>query len=377
LMNYSGRQISLLFVLMVNQIIASVTMWLRSNISGMQHFFMDSLLSVADRLIMIILCSILLWGGIIAEPFRIEWFVYSQTIAYLLVMIISFIIVLRLGHISNLEVDLKVMLEIIRAGIPYAFVALFMTLYWRMDSVILERLLPDGKMQAGAYAQSFRLFDAFAMIPVMFGGMLLPVFSREISSGHDLRPIVSIVLKMLIVPAGLLISIFVVWPMELLDLLYQSPAAQSAEVFRILMITLIPVSLIYIYSTLLTASGNMKTLAFITGSAMAINLVLNLLLIPGLTITGSAIASLVSQVIVAVLCMILVHRKMFHLNITKPLLSFCAMIAVTLLTGLICRRMEMLWLTGMALQLAVGGLWALCFRMIEPMKAIRLIIEKS
>jgi len=376
LMNYSGRQISLLLVLMLNQIIASVTMWLRSNISGMQHFFMDSLLSVADRLFMIILCSLLLWGGVISEPFRIEWFVYSQTIAYLLVMIISFIIVLKLGHINSLEVDLKVMSGIIRAGIPYAFVALFMTLYWRMDSVILERLLPDGKMQAGAYAQSFRLFDAFAMIPVMFGGMLLPVFSREISSGHDLRPIVSIALKMLIVPAGLLIATFVVWPGELLDLLYKSPADQSVEVCRILMITLIPVSLVYIYSTLLTASGNMKILAVITGVAMIINLGLNLLLIPRLTITGSAIASLVSQVVVAVLCMVLVHRKMFRLDKTKLLLTFCAMIAVTLLTGLICRKLEIPWVTGMALQLVVGSVWALCFRMIEPLKAIRLIAEK-
>lgn len=376
LLNYSGRQISLLFVLMINQIIASITMWLRSNVSGMQHFFLDSLLSVADRLIMIVLCSILLWGGIIAEPFRIEWFVYSQTVAYLLVMIISFIVVMRIGHINRMDVDFKVMSEILKAGLPYAFVALFMTLYWRMDTVMLERLLPDGKMQAGAYAQSFRLFDAFSMIPVMFGSMLLPVFSREISSGHDLRPIVSIASKMLIVPAGILVATLVIWPRELLDLLYKSPADQSAIVFCILMITLIPVSLIYLYSTLLTASGNMRWLAIITGVAMVINLVLNLLLIPSLTIVGSAITSLVTQVVVAVLCMVLVNRKMFHLNETKRSLLFCAMIGVTLLTGLICRSMQLTWVTGMALQLVVGGVWALIFRMIEPLKAIRLISEK-
>ena len=45
-------------------------------------FKTDSVLSVLDRLLMILFCSILLWGHITATKFRIEWFVYSQTAAY-------------------------------------------------------------------------------------------------------------------------------------------------------------------------------------------------------------------------------------------------------------------------------------------------------
>jgi O-antigen/teichoic acid export membrane protein len=376
LLHYSEKQIFLLLVLMINQIIASITVWLRSNISGLQHFFLDSILSVSERFIMIILCSLLLWGGITSSPFRIEWFVYVQTFAYIFVMLISFFIVVRMGHIKSIRIDLKVMSSIVKAGIPYAFVALFMTLYWRMDSVMIERLLPDGRLQAGTYAQSFRLFDAFSMIPVMFGGMLLPLFSRSISCGQDLRPIVSIALKMLLVPAGILVSSCILWPGEILDLLYKSPSHESAIVFCLLMITLLPVSLIYIYSTLLTASGNMKTLALITGSATVVNMVLNFILIPRFTITGSAVSSLVSQSFVAFLCVIMVNQKMFPVRTSKITILFCAMVGVTLLTGFICRRLQMSWLPGMALQLIVGVLWVLSFRMIEPLKAIRLISEK-
>ena len=376
LMNYSGRQISHLVVPMVNQIIASITMWLRSNISGLQHFFLDSILSVADRLVMIILCSVLLWGGVTSSPFRIEWFVYSQTVAYLLVMVITFVLVVKIGHIGSLNFNPRVMSDIIKAGIPYAMVALFMTLYWRMDSVMLERLLPDGKLQAGAYAQSFRLFDAFSMIPVMFGGMLLPVFSRELSSSHDLRPIVSIASKMLVVPLGIVVAALVVWPGEVLDLLYTTPIEDSVNSYRLLMIALVPVSLIYIYSTILTAAGRMTLLAVITGTVMIINMILNAILIPRMTITGSAIAALVSQTAVAILCMAMVHRKLFHLDLAKRALPFLGMLSVTLLTGLICRGIGMSWMPGMALQGVVGLVWSLCFRMIEPLKGIRLIAEK-
>ena len=376
LMHYSGRQVMLLLVLMINQVIASMTVWLRSNISGLQNFFLDSLLSVSDRFIMIVVCSFILWGGITTTPFRIEWFVYIQTFAYLAVMIVSLLIVIRLGHIRSLKTDTTIMLSVIRAGIPYALVALFMTLYWRTDAVMIERLLPDGRFQAGAYAQSFRLFDAFSMIPVMFGGMLLPVFSREISRGHDLRPIIRIAMKMLLAPAGIIVSSLILWPHEILNILYKSPSGESAAVFRLLMITVIPVSLVYIYSTLLTASGNMKTLAAITGTATVINMSLNFLLIPRISITGSAISALASQSFVALLCIIMTDKKIIKVRLSATVLLFVAMAGVTLLTGFVCRRLQLSLLPGMALQLAVGVVWVLSFRMIEPAKAIRLISEK-
>ncbi len=375
LMNYSDRQLSLLLVLMLNQIFASVTIWLRSNISGLQHFFLDSILSVADRLVMIFLCSLILWGGI-GGPFRIESFVYAQTVAYVTVMITAFLLVIRMGHIKRLNFSFMAMKGIVRAGIPYALVALFMTLYWRMDSVMLERILPGGRMQAGAYAQSFRLFDAFAMIPVMFGGLLLPVFSRELSGGKDLRPIVSIASKMLLTPISMAAVMLVTWPEEILDLLYTSSVTDSVSAFRLLMTALIPVSLIYIYSTILTAAGKMSLLAVITAAAMLLNLILNLILIPDMTITGSAIAALTTQSLVALLCIITVRKTMFNPGLGKKVLLFIGMILVTLMAGLLCRMLQLSWTTGMAIQGAVGLTWVLMFRMIEPMKAIRLIAEK-
>ncbi|MCI0522271.1 MAG: hypothetical protein L0Y37_01310, partial [Bacteroidales bacterium] len=186
-MGYSPDQMSMLLVLMFNQVMASLTLWLRSNISGMQYLFLDSILSVADRLVMIVICSLLLWGGVTSGPFRIEWFVWSQTAAYFTVMVMSFMIVIRRGGVSEVRPDRAVLKSIIISGLPYAVVAFAMTLYWRTDTVLIERLLPDGAREAGNYAQAFRLFDAFAMIPVMFGGLLLPILSRELAEDNDVR----------------------------------------------------------------------------------------------------------------------------------------------------------------------------------------------
>ncbi|MDZ7635229.1 MAG: hypothetical protein U5L72_12695 [Bacteroidales bacterium] len=241
-LGYPSWQLSLLLVLMLNQVMASMILWLRSNISGMQYLFLDSLLSVADRLVMIIICSLLLWGGLTEGPFLIKWFVWAQTAAYFTVMVLALAVVIRRGGVLGVRPDARVLRSIIITGLPYAAVVLAMTLYWRIDAVLLERLLPDGAREAGTYAQAFRLFDALAMIPVMFGGLLLPIMSRELASGRDIKPLASMAGRMLLAPLGVAAVTLATFPGEMLDLLYASPATGATTAFIFLMMTLLPVS---------------------------------------------------------------------------------------------------------------------------------------
>ncbi|HSO78326.1 MAG TPA: oligosaccharide flippase family protein [Bacteroidales bacterium] len=376
LMGYSGSQISLLLILMVNQFMASLTLWLRSNISGMQYLILDSLLSVADRLLMIIICSLLLWGGLTDAPFRIEWFVWSQTVAYFTVMAISFVAVIRRGGVSAIRPDMSVLKGIIVSGLPYALVVFTMTIYWRVDSVLIERVLPDGAVQAGYYAQAFRLFDAFSMIPVLFGGLLLPIFSKEHAAGNDITPLASMASGMLLAPVVIIAVTAATFPEEILNLLYTSSVESAVQPFRILMITLIPVGLTYIYSTMLTSAGIKKRLGLITSAALAVNLSLNLLLIPRLAGTGAAIASLTAQLIVASLCIITVHRSMTKVMEPRRVALFILLLTVTLAAGLICRALKVPWHLAASLQLIAGASWALIFRLVEPLKSLKLILER-
>lgn len=376
LMGYSGSQISLLLILMANQFMASLTLWLRSNISGMQYLILDSLLSVADRLMMIVICSLLLWGGLTDSPFKIEWFVWSQTVAYFTVMVISFVTVIRRGGVSAIRPDMAVLKGIIVSGLPYAVVVFTMTIYWRADSVLIERLMPDGAIQAGYYAQAFRLFDAFSMIPVMFGGLLLPIFTKEHAAGNDITPLASMASGMLLAPVGIIAVTAATFPEEILDFLYTSSVESAVQPFRLLMITLIPVGLTYIYSTMLTAAGYIRKLGMITSAALAVNLSLNLLLIPSLAGTGAAAASLAAQLIVASLCIITVYRSMTKVSEPRRVALFILLLVFTLAAGLVCRALKVPWPLAAALQLIAGASWALIFRLVEPFKSLKLILER-
>jgi O-antigen/teichoic acid export membrane protein len=87
--------------------------------------------------------------------------------------------------------------------------------------------------------------------------------------------------------------------------------AESALIFKLLMTAFIAMSSSYVFGTLLTANGNLKTLNITAFSCMVINIALNLLLIPRMEAIGAAITNVISQMLsifVQVVLVILIFK---------------------------------------------------------------------
>ncbi len=315
LVGYEGRQFYLLLFLIFNQFVASFILYLRSNLSGLHYFKTDSILSVLDRTIMIVICGFLLWGGITGNEFKIEWFVYAQTAAYLLTFFVAFIFVYQKAQFLKFKFDRTYFIAILKKSYPFALLSLLMAFYYRIDSVMLERMLPDGKEQAGIYAQGFRILDAAAMFAFLFAGLLLPMFSRMIKRKESVNQLTLFSFFLLIIPVtGITFASFF-YRTELIDLLYHQHVHTSASIFGILILCFIGISTSYIFGTLLTANGNLKKLNILAVGGVVINIVLNLVLIPKYFALGSAIASLVTQTFIAAIQVILAkHIFNFSIN---------------------------------------------------------------
>ncbi|NJO68339.1 MAG: hypothetical protein HC830_02845 [Bacteroidetes bacterium] len=67
----------------------------------------------------------------------------------------------------------------------------------------------------------------------------------------------------------------------------------------ILSICAVPVSLTYIFGSLMTAGGKLLQLNIVAGVTLIINLSLNLTLIPAWGITGAAVATITAQLFAA------------------------------------------------------------------------------
>jgi len=80
LLGFTFEKYKLFIFLIFNQFLLSFILYLRSNISGLHKYKTDSIVSVIDRVLMIVLCGYLLLTY--RSYFKIEWFVYAQNIIY-------------------------------------------------------------------------------------------------------------------------------------------------------------------------------------------------------------------------------------------------------------------------------------------------------
>ena len=312
IIGYRGLQLWFLFWMAINQFLNAFILYLRSNISALLMFKTDSCLSVMDRLLMIIFCGILLWGGVTNEPFRIEWFIYCQTVAYVLTALTALTIVVTKGRVTRLSWNPTFFLMILKKSLPFAILFLLMSFYNRIDSVMLERLLPAGvgASEAGIYASAFRLLDALVMIAYLFSVILLPLFSKMLKNNENITPIVKSSFSLLFLFSVTSVVLLEIFRLPVLDLLYREHVAESAAVFRFLIAGIIPISFTYIFGTMLTANGNLKLLNITAIAGIMVNMVVNLILIPRMQAEGAAIASLSTQSVVAVLQVVIAFRQL-------------------------------------------------------------------
>lgn len=313
---YDSIHFHLLLWVGLNQILASAILFFRSNISGLQKFKTDSLLSVLDRFLMIVLASVLLWGNIFHQKPDIYIFASLQTIAYAITAIIAFVLVVRYSGFKRIRWDKALILVIFRQSMPFAILSFLMLFYFRVDSVMIERLLPDGSKQAGIYASAYRVLDALNMFAYLFSVLLLPMFSRQFAERKDPGKLIKIAFS-LIFTGSALVSSFVFWfPTEIVGTLYHEHQQESAAIMKILLIGFMPVSTIYIFGTLLTAHGSLKRLNIIASIGMIFNISLNLWLIPLYAGLGAAYVSVATQWIIAL------SQLIISMRIVKPEISF-------------------------------------------------------
>ncbi len=344
---YSSEQIRLLYFLAINQFLISLILYLRSNLGGLHLFRTDSIISVLDRTLMIVICAVLLWGNVVQE-FKIEYYIYAQTAGYVLTLGITFFLVLQHTQrkLLRLQWNYPFLIAIIRKSFPFAILVLLMTFYNRIDSVMLERLLPEGARFSGIYASAYRLLDATNMIAYLFAVLLLPIFARMIKQKDNIEHLVKLAFTLIITPAIIIASGAFFYSGEIMELLYpmhpgetmldfQLRMDESSRVFGILMTCFLAISTTYIFGTLLTANGSLWYLNTIALSGMVLNIVLNFVLIPIHQATGSAFASLMTQMLVAVIQVIVVKRlfriKTNYFLLGRLLLFTVATIAINLL----------------------------------------------
>ncbi len=375
LIGYQFLGFKLLVILSVNQFLTSLLLFFRSNLLGLQFFKLDSLLSVTDKILMILICGLLLFTSILRVEFSIIHFALAQLVSYFLTVLIAFTVTLGKSRIFRFKVDMGYYWIGLKKSFPYAVLILMMALYTRIDGVMLDQIA--GSFESGIYAAAFRLLDTVNQVGYLAGVLLLPMFSSMLSRREDVSGLVGLSFSLIYVTMTALSLSCLFWSEEIMNELYHNNSELSSPVFRLLILSSLAFGSTYVFGTLLTANQSLKTLNIIAIIGFSVNVILNLILIPDYGAKGAAIATVITQFGTSI-------AQAFHCLKTFPLIIknnfwlriLLFTIITVLITYVIYHKIDFEWSIKMIANFLLLIFIAILLRLFEFKTAMDLIIRR-
>jgi O-antigen/teichoic acid export membrane protein len=221
------------------------------------------------------------------------WFVYAYTFDFLLLSIGYYFTYQRKQRsIFKWTFSYPLASKLLKYSWPLMVSGIMVSLYMKIDQIMLQNMA--GVKEAGAYATVATLSEAWNFIPAVIVTSLFPAilnakrddldrYKKRIQNLYDLMVYLS-------VPVAIVIT----FASPLIYKLYKPEYAYAAPVLSVHIWSGVFVFLGAASSQYLIAE-NYNTLTFIrTGFGAAINIILNIILIPKMGMMGAAIATLVA-----------------------------------------------------------------------------------
>lgn len=376
LWGYADGLLKLTMLLGVNLFLSTSYIYLRTNIAAIGKYRLDSFLSALDKLLMLIILGYLSWVPPYCEQFEITWLVYGQMAAFAISCLVAlFILRAHLGMLS-LIVSWEYFKQLIRWSFPFVLILLFMSIYNKIDGIMLERMLGDNGLEAGIYAAGYRFVDAMNMLGYLIAALLLPMYSSNLKNQIVITDLLHTGLKVMTVCAIIGALTFVFFGPDILPYVYEEANEYYAAVLSLLMMSFVGVSIAYLFGTLLVASDHLKSFNILLAISVLLNIGLNLYLVPSEKAAGAALATVITQLTVMLGQIFLVYK--YTEVIFRPQI-YLQVVGFALLCGLLFQGISYLdlhWLYRAGLCIFISLVLSLVLRLFDPREFIAILKKR-
>jgi len=196
-----------------------------------------------------------------------------------------------------------------------------------LDADSIKSQLVAGYAEIGLYTRGYRLLDAGLIFSALLSTQLLPLFSKRLATGDDNGEVIWMSFRLVLwVSLGAAMGAWfygeplINWlyhgQMEFgatltqngvnvpQTMVYSGEILNAAMIFKVLMLAFVPMSLVHVFGTFVTASGQMKWLASLAFVCVGINIAFNYIEIPKVGALGAATGCLITQWVFAGACLV-------------------------------------------------------------------------
>ena len=370
---YPNSYFKLLFILSVYQMLWSLLTYLRAFLRGNQLFKAETIFSVFDKILLILLFIPLLYITDFIGV-NVYFFAIIQVLAVFISLIACLIILLKnkIPVFSITGFNLK--LSLVKEIAPFALFTFLVLAYNKIDSVMLEKMLVNGQKESGIYAAAYRLLDASNLIPILFASLFLPVLSKNLLKEKEIARLVKLSFETLMSWSITLSIACWFYRLDLMELLYGAESSDYlASIFGILMFSSPLIVLYYIFSTILTALNQMKILNVIAALGLVLNILLNLYLIPNYQAFGAAIATLISLTFVGFAYLYFYYRNLKKAIQIQQILKIICLAAMLCLSGFGLKHFEINWIISLSFFLILALFYTFMMKLVSIKSLFNLL----
>jgi len=228
---------------------------------------------------------------------EIQYFVYIMMLESI-ILYSGFIYLIR-DRITftniNIQLNIPLIKEILGEGLPIFLYSLGALIYSRIDIFMIQRYLSD--IDLGNYTASFKLVSFLLFLPGVLSASFFPKIISESSFSLSSTYIRKMYRYSFFMSLSLLIICFVLGPF-MIDTLFGEKYESSLSLYYILIFILSTASISAVYFKVIYSVNLQKRLLLRSLSGIIINVILNYYLIKYFGVYGSAIATILSLIII-------------------------------------------------------------------------------
>lgn len=251
----------------------------------------------------------------------------STFAGFLLALLLAY----RLMERFPLRIEPRRQRRLLRIGLPYVSQDIFTVLLFRLDAMLLAGLATQAAV--GRYGAAYMLMDAFAFVTVSLTGSFAAMYAYL---DEHTEPTVSRVYESslrfslaLLVPVAVTLTTLA---LPVCKLLFGPDFESAGDPLRLLAPVIVLLSVSALSSSLVISRRSPRVMVAITAVTVAVNVALNVILIPGHKDDGAALAMLITAVVYASLALTAAARTVGRpralVTVAAPLLSGLVMALV-------------------------------------------------
>jgi len=301
------------------------------------------------------------WAFVIANLFLgcLSWLLYRQ------------------GTAVAVAGALPTMRKLLKLAWPVAIASIFVTSYYRIDSVLLVHI--RGLSENANYAAAYRFLDSLQFLPATLAAVILPLLAAtsrvdSVESGLRRNRIFKVGLKFIIAAALPVVVGTTLLAKQLVGLVYGPGFEQAAPLLAILIWSFPSICIGYLAVSLTLALNETRRYAVVTAIAAVFNVAANWMLIPHFGATAACWITVITEYSVSVTLFILLARSS---NLSVP---WGAWIRVAVATACMALVVIVLRYMSLSVSIPVGGavylLVVLLLRVISR-EDVRMLLSRD